>query len=616
MEGTNAICCLASVHVSSRSKEYFAKSGMSMTGGYIQQREFVLPSTVCARMAPAKKHRIHIKSALQSLPQRGFIIIIYRLASTGNQVHDLRARQTALSPQHELDADIVAGFCTGFARGSELVMEPRLVALHYLRTWFAVDVLASLPFDTLAFARPATARQLSRDFKVLRLLKLFKIFRMLKILRVEGLLHDLCDQGWLTPAVARLCSVVFAWLYVTHFIACMFWGVARLTESDWNSQVAKWRRFAPPQVLRGGSLARRLLFAYHWAILDRHGAFLFHPVARPSPVQSTFLIFTRVVSIAFVAVIIGQAKSVMEELSSEDPDKKAQMKILERYLDRHGVPSDTRLAARSHFVFLHNRLLTSKFRALFADLPLELRSRLEASARVPALNRCAMFGPARRTGAQVAVARAMVNAVYGPMEPVFAQGDAVDGVRVVAHGRLFTFMRCVPWPKLLFFAGSYATVGEDCALVFAARVWLYGCSAQSHTEAYVVPVADLVHLLEDYRDLRPGVHAAAAESYRRLAHRVAGRILVPKLRALLFQRRGRPRALPRSGGAAATSFRGVLATTVGATVAAGKTIKRTLSLHGIHVHRAPPRHRASSYDAASPSSPSSPSSLDDEPPPS
>ena len=108
----------------------------------------------------------------------------------------------------------------------------------------------------------------------------------------------------------------------------------------------------------------------------------------------------------------------LEELSSEDPDKKAQMKILERYLDRHGVPSDTRLAARSHFVFLHNRLLTSKFRALFADLPLELRSRLEASARVPALNRCAMFGPARRTGAQVAVARAMVNAVYAQLADV------------------------------------------------------------------------------------------------------------------------------------------------------------------------------------------------------
>ena len=74
--------------------------------------------------------------------------------------------------------------------------------------WVVVGAKDAL-LENGAFARPATARQLSRDFKVLRLLKLFKIFRMLKILRVEGLLHDLCDQGWLTPAVARLCSVVF-----------------------------------------------------------------------------------------------------------------------------------------------------------------------------------------------------------------------------------------------------------------------------------------------------------------------------------------------------------------------------------------------------------------------
>jgi len=64
---------------------------MSMTGGYIQQREFVLPSTVGAGIGPAKKHRIHIKSAPQSLPQLVFIIIIYRLASTQRPIHDSRA---------------------------------------------------------------------------------------------------------------------------------------------------------------------------------------------------------------------------------------------------------------------------------------------------------------------------------------------------------------------------------------------------------------------------------------------------------------------------------------------------------------------------------------------
>ena len=67
------------------------------------------------------------------------------------------------------------------------------------------------------------------------------------------------------------------------------------------------------------------------------------------------------------------------------------MKVLERYLERYSVPQETRAAVRTHFVFLHNRMLTNKFKALFADLPLELRNRLEASARVPCLHRCPLF---------------------------------------------------------------------------------------------------------------------------------------------------------------------------------------------------------------------------------
>ena len=117
----------------------------------------------------------------------------------------------------------------------------------------------------------------------------------------------------------------------------------------------------------------------------------------------------------------------------------------------------------------------------------------------------------------------MVNQVYGPMEPVFVQHDRVDGIRVIAHGRLFTFMRCVPWPKLLFFASENQTVGEDCALAFAARVWLYGCSAQSHTEAYFVPIADLLQVVDDYSVLRAGAVLVADAAHDRLRIRVASR---------------------------------------------------------------------------------------------
>ena len=32
-------------------------------------------------------------------------------------------------------------------RGDQVVMEPRAIAVHYLRTWFTLDLLSSMPMD-------------------------------------------------------------------------------------------------------------------------------------------------------------------------------------------------------------------------------------------------------------------------------------------------------------------------------------------------------------------------------------------------------------------------------------------------------------------------------------
>ena len=53
-------------------------------------------------------------------------------------------------------SDCVLNFRTGyFGEGGELVMNPGRIALHYLRTWFLVDVLSTLPWE---WAPPPTAR--------------------------------------------------------------------------------------------------------------------------------------------------------------------------------------------------------------------------------------------------------------------------------------------------------------------------------------------------------------------------------------------------------------------------------------------------------------------------
>ena len=45
---------------------------------------------------------------------------------------------------------MACALCAGLIlkeRGDQVMMEPRAIAVHYLRTWFALDLLSSMPMD-------------------------------------------------------------------------------------------------------------------------------------------------------------------------------------------------------------------------------------------------------------------------------------------------------------------------------------------------------------------------------------------------------------------------------------------------------------------------------------
>lgn len=53
-----------------------------------------------------------------------------------------------LAPGHS--ADIVLNFRTTFvSKSGQVVFAPKSICLHYVTTWFLLDVIAALPFDLL-----------------------------------------------------------------------------------------------------------------------------------------------------------------------------------------------------------------------------------------------------------------------------------------------------------------------------------------------------------------------------------------------------------------------------------------------------------------------------------
>jgi hypothetical protein len=79
----------------------------------------------------------------------------------------------------------------------EIILEPHLIAMNYMKTWFIVDLLSSLPvdylflfFDSGDHSGGYTIARTGRAIKVLRLVKLLSLLRLLRLSRLVRYIHQ------------------------------------------------------------------------------------------------------------------------------------------------------------------------------------------------------------------------------------------------------------------------------------------------------------------------------------------------------------------------------------------------------------------------------------------
>ncbi|KAG6617547.1 Voltage-gated Ion Channel (VIC) Superfamily [Phytophthora cinnamomi] len=84
--------------------------------------------------------------------------------------------------------DVILNFRTGYVEDTEIIMDSRLVAKHYIRTWFFVDLIGSIPveyiFNTSSGGFSGVERKAFKaSVKYLKVPKLFRITRLIKFVQ-------------------------------------------------------------------------------------------------------------------------------------------------------------------------------------------------------------------------------------------------------------------------------------------------------------------------------------------------------------------------------------------------------------------------------------------------
>lgn len=210
-------------------------------------------------------------------------------------------------------ADIVVNFLTGYFRANketgeeELVLSQPAPALHYLRTWFFFDTIASLPVDLMLLLQVSPKVLLYMRFpRMLRLLRLPRLFRYMK--RWE-------EYIGLSKQVLRLCKTIFLLFVFAHFSACIQFFAAQLQDFPQDSWVTKSGIENSPKMEQ---YAFSLFTALSHMLCIGYG-----PTGGPRNITEVWLITVSMcIGASFYIILVGMISSTLVDADSKDNDKK------------------------------------------------------------------------------------------------------------------------------------------------------------------------------------------------------------------------------------------------------------------------------------------------------
>ena len=147
--------------------------------------------------------------------------------------------------------DILLNFFTGFRVEGKLVLNLRLIAKHYLTSWFLIDLCSSIPVDQFFLEKSSADEgnatgvysgvsanldsstlatedlaEFNRLLKLVRILKLLRVLRMARIMtRLQKVLHVNLKQ---IAMVVLFVIMMFVW----HWLSCAYVDQERERERE------------------------------------------------------------------------------------------------------------------------------------------------------------------------------------------------------------------------------------------------------------------------------------------------------------------------------------------------------------------------------------------------
>ncbi|KAJ8610385.1 hypothetical protein CTAYLR_003893, partial [Chrysophaeum taylorii] len=317
--------------------------------------------------------------------------------------------------------DLILQFFMGYydtTRGNILIKNRHLIAKHYIKSWFLIDLVSSVPVDLLSALVASDDLRWLKLVRVLRLLKLARVWR-LKRMHARWEIYAVFTMSYATLGIYKLAAML---IIFAHWSACL-WGLAAspdiIGKASWSW--IKERRLllrdgdGRPLFDRGSALQTYTVSLYY-SIYTMTGIG-YGDVVPSTHHECAVAVFLMAVSAVFWAFMIGSFCSIVSSMNAQESQYRQRMDELNVMMADRKFPSELKTRCRLFLINSKQHQRAASYHSLENLFSFSLRGDVAAVINEPWITNVWYLKPASKEFI-IELSQSLTSIMFAPMEPI------------------------------------------------------------------------------------------------------------------------------------------------------------------------------------------------------
>lgn len=307
--------------------------------------------------------------------------------------------------------DIFLNFHTAYREDGTLITDKETIRRRYLKSWFILDLLATIPFDLFFLALPGEPHWVVDFVRLLRVLRIFRLAKVVSHISSYGKTALVAEVVLDAKSYIKVALMLFWVVAVLNVIAC---GWVMINPSKWV-----------------GDPFTDYIFGLYWTVttLTTVG---YGDITPDSNLGRIYTMFIMLVGVGMYGFVIGNISSVMSRAKAAQISQREKVVNLAHFLQQYQIPKDLQsdiFSFYQHYLFEREVQLSG----VIAELPIELQQNANIYVSVYMLKTVPIFAHVNQAHL-VEIGQHLSTRILSPGEVIIHAGEIGNEMYFLSHG--------------------------------------------------------------------------------------------------------------------------------------------------------------------------------------